>query len=108
MTKASKLFAAFAWSVVSLALSSGASAASGRISFSGALVNPSCQLSLTLASSTKSEHRGTVNASECGNAPSTFSRTVNVGSRTTSIGQGVGQILVHETEAGPVLEVSYN
>lgn len=108
MTKASKLFAAFAWSAVSLALSSEASAAGGRITFSGALVNPSCQLSLTLASRGNDEHRGTVHTSECGNAPSTFSNTVNVGSRSTSIGQGVGQVLLRETEAGPVLEVSYN
>ena len=108
MTKATKLFAAFAMGAVSLALSSEASAYGGAITFSGVLVNPSCQLSLAIAPGTNSGPQGTITASLCGNAVSTFSSRVNVSNRSTPIGQGIGQILVHETAAGPVLEVSYN
>ena len=108
MTKATKLFAAFAMGAVSLALSSEASANGGVITFSGALVNPSCQLSLAVAPGANSGPQGTVTASQCGNTPYAFSTMFNVSSATALIGQGIGQILVHETAAGPVLEVSYN
>jgi type 1 fimbria pilin len=108
MKKTTRLFAALACGAVSLALCSTASASSGRITFSGALVNPSCQLNLTLAPGLQSGPQGTVNASQCGNTPGTFSSTVNVSGIAAQIGTGIGQISVHDSAAGPVMEVSYN
>jgi type 1 fimbria pilin len=108
MKTTTRLFAAFACGAVSLALSSAVSATNGRITFSGALVNPSCQLNLTLTPGLNNGPQGTVKASQCGNIPATFSSTVNVSSIAAQIGNGIAQVSVHESAAGPVLEVSYN
>jgi type 1 fimbria pilin len=100
--------------MVALALQTGsAMAAGGRISFSGALVNPSCQLSVGAVSVgatsvTNGNGTATVQASVCGNAPASFATTVAVSNQATSIGAGIAQISVQASPAGPVLEVVYN
>ncbi len=108
MKKVSKLFTAFAWGAISLALSSEASAAGGQITFSGALVNPSCQLNVATAPAVGGVSFTAVNASQCGNLPATFSTTVNVSSNAASIGSGIANISVQDSAAGHVLEVIYN
>ena len=108
MKQATRLFAACVWVATSLSPPGMAYADGGRISFSGALVNASCQLSTTMPPVSNGARQATVSASLCGDAPTTFSTTVPVSNSATVIGTGIAQLLIQETANGPILEVSYN
>ena len=100
--------AALACATIAWALSGAAFADGGRITFSGALVNPSCQLSPVVASGAPGATRGTVVATQCGDNPATFSSTLQFSSSKVVIGTGIAHISIRESTAGPTLEVSYN
>ncbi len=103
-----RLFAACAGAAALWAQPGAVYAAGGTITFSGALVSPSCQLSPALVHGANGGLQGVVKASLCGNAPSAFASTVNVSGNAASIGKGIAQIVVHASTAGTILEVSYN
>lgn len=108
MGDAVRLFAACAGAAALWAQPGAVYAAGGTITFSGALVSPSCQLSPALAPGLNGGLQGVVKASVCGNAPSTFASTVNVSGNAASVGKGIAQITIHASATGNILEVSYN
>ena len=108
MGNATRLFTACAGAVALWAQAGAAYAAGGSITFSGALVSPSCQLSTVMAPGANGGLQGVVKASLCGNSPSGFASTVNVSNNAALIGKGIAQITVHAAAAGTILEVSYN
>lgn len=108
MKKVSRLFTLLTWGAISGALCSEASAAGGQITFSGALVNPSCQLNIATSPAGGGVSPAEIHVSQCGNFPATFSTTVDVSSNAASIGSGIAKISVQDSAAGPVLEVIYN
>ncbi len=91
-----------------LAQPGAAQAAGGIITFSGALVNPSCQLDAVAVPAAQGGLPSVVRASLCGNRPYAFASTVQVSRDAASIGKGIAQIVRQESAAGTVLEVSYN